>query len=110
MRVWDFEIERVAVIDDADADADDKKHKKRDHATPPPSAAPITSLTCVRSGELDLGEDVLAVRYTNDGRLLAVALLDHTVRVHFADTLKLFVSLVRNSMGAARYYFCGYRF
>jgi U3 small nucleolar RNA-associated protein 12 len=36
---------------------------------------------------------VLALRYTADGRLLAVALLDHTVKVYFADTLKFFLSL-----------------
>ena len=38
-------------------------------------------------------DDVLCVRVSPDGRLLAVALLDSTVRVFFADSLKFFLSL-----------------
>lgn len=36
-----------------------------------------------------MSEDVLAVKYSPDHRLLAVALLDCTVKVFFADTLKV---------------------
>ena len=42
---------------------------------------------------LELTDDALAMRFTDNGKLLAVALLDHTVKVHFADTLRFFVSL-----------------
>lgn len=38
-------------------------------------------------------DDVLAVKYSPDNRLLAVALLDSTVKVFFQDTLKFFLSL-----------------
>lgn len=38
-------------------------------------------------------DDVLAVKYSPDGRLLAVSLLDSTVKVFYADTLKFFLSL-----------------
>lgn len=38
-------------------------------------------------------DDVLAVKYSPDGRLLAVALLDSTVKVFYQDTLKFFLSL-----------------
>lgn len=42
---------------------------------------------------LQLTEDVLAVRYSPDARLVAVALLDMTVKVFFDDTLKFYLSL-----------------
>lgn len=38
-------------------------------------------------------DDVLAVKYSPDGRFLAVALLDSTVKIFFQDTLKFFLSL-----------------
>ena len=40
-----------------------------------------------------LSEDCLSVRFSPDGRLLAVALLDSTVQIFFTDTMKLFLSL-----------------
>lgn len=42
---------------------------------------------------LKMTDDVLAVKYSPDGRLLAVSLLDSTVKIFFADTLKFFLSL-----------------
>ncbi|XP_069035330.1 WD repeat-containing protein 3 [Lepisosteus oculatus] len=42
---------------------------------------------------LQLDEDVLCVRYSPDQRLLAASLLDCTVKVFYADTLKFFLSL-----------------
>ena len=38
-------------------------------------------------------DNVLCVRVSPNGKLLAVALLDSTVRVFFADSLKFFLSL-----------------
>ncbi|XP_053561745.1 WD repeat-containing protein 3 [Bombina bombina] len=42
---------------------------------------------------LQLDEDVLCVRHSPDNRLLAVSLLDCTVKIFFTDTLKFFLSL-----------------
>ncbi|KAJ2795483.1 beta transducin [Coemansia furcata] len=42
---------------------------------------------------LKMSDDVLAVKCSPDSRLLAVALLDTTVKVFYADTLKFFLSL-----------------
>ncbi|KAM4795352.1 WD repeat-containing protein 3 isoform 1-T2 [Rhinophrynus dorsalis] len=42
---------------------------------------------------LELDEDVLCVRYSPDSRIVAVSLLDCTVKVFFNDTLKFFLSL-----------------
>ena len=50
-------------------------------------------LSAVHRRTLKLEEDALAVNLSADGRLVAVALLDSTVKVFFADTLKFFLSL-----------------
>ena len=36
-----------------------------------------------------MSEDVLSVRFSPDGRLLAVALLDSTIKLFFTDSLKV---------------------
>lgn len=38
-------------------------------------------------------DDVLSVRYSPSSKMLAVALLDSTVKVFYQDTLKFFLSL-----------------
>lgn len=50
-------------------------------------------LTLVHTRTLKMTDDVLSVRYSPDGRLLAVALLDSTVKVFYQDSLKFFLSL-----------------
>ena len=40
-----------------------------------------------------MSEEVLSLRHSPDGRLLAVALLDSTAKVFFTDSLKFFLSL-----------------
>ncbi|KAL4609161.1 WD repeat-containing protein 3 [Arapaima gigas] len=51
------------------------------------------TLTVKHTRTLQLDEDVLCVRYSPDQRLLAVSLLDCTVKVFYTDTLKFFLSL-----------------
>lgn len=51
------------------------------------------ALALVHTRTLKMTDDVLSVRYSPDGRLLAVALLDATVKVFYQDTLKFFLSL-----------------
>lgn len=46
-----------------------------------------------------MSDDVLAVKYSPDGRLLAVSLLDSTVKVFHEDTLKFFLSLYGHKVG-----------
>lgn len=50
-------------------------------------------MTLVQVKTLKMSDDVLAVKYSPDGRLLAVSLLDSTVKVFHEDTLKFFLSL-----------------
>ncbi|KAH8106121.1 WD-repeat-containing protein [Cristinia sonorae] len=51
------------------------------------------ALTLAHTRTLKMTDDVLSVRYSPNGKLLAVALLDSTVKVFYQDTLKFFLSL-----------------
>ena len=42
---------------------------------------------------LQLSDEILSLRFSPDARLLAISLLDNTVRVYFTDTLKPFLNL-----------------
>ena len=42
---------------------------------------------------LKVNDDILSLRFSPDARLLAVSLLDNTVKVFFVDSLKLFLNL-----------------
>ncbi|XP_068755786.1 WD repeat-containing protein 3-like [Montipora capricornis] len=70
VKFWQFELV---------SDADHSQVSKR------------LSVTHVQT--LKLKEEVLCVKYSSNHRLLAVSLLDCTVKVFFADTLKFFLSL-----------------
>ncbi len=48
---------------------------------------------------LKMSDDVLAVRYSPNNKLLAVALLDSTVKVFYQDSLKFFLSLYGHKVG-----------
>uniref|UniRef100_A0A1A8G6Z8 WD repeat-containing protein 3 n=2 Tax=Nothobranchius korthausae TaxID=1143690 RepID=A0A1A8G6Z8_9TELE len=50
-------------------------------------------LTLKHTRTLQLDEDVLCVKLSPDHRLLAVSLLDCTVKIFYTDTLKFFLSL-----------------
>ena len=56
-----------------------------------PTTASRLSIECTQT--LTLPDDVLSVKFTPNGKLLVAALLDSTVKVYFADTLKFFLSL-----------------
>ncbi len=50
-------------------------------------------LKLVHTRTLKVADDILCLRFSPDSRLLAVALLDNTVKVFFIDSLKLFLNL-----------------
>ena len=56
-------------------------------------------LTLVHVRTLKLTDQVMAVKYSPDGRFLAVALLDMIVKIFFVDTLKLFIQLYGHRVG-----------
>ena len=47
-------------------------------------------------------DDVLSVRYSQNGKLLAVSLLDSTVKVFYQDSLKFFLSLYGHKVSLRR--------
>lgn len=53
----------------------------------------MQQLSLVHVRTLKLTDDVLCARFSPDGKLLALALLDNTVKVFYADSLKFFLSL-----------------
>ena len=57
------------------------------------STRKTAKLTLVHTRTLKVSDDILAVRYSPDARLLAVSTLDSTVKVFFTDSLKLFLTL-----------------
>ncbi len=57
-------------------------------------------LSAAHRRTLKLDEEALAVKLSNDGRLLAVSLLDSTIKVFFVDTLKFFLSLYGHKLPA----------
>ncbi|KAK2738503.1 hypothetical protein FQN57_007018 [Myotisia sp. PD_48] len=50
-------------------------------------------LKLVNTRTLKVADDILSLRFSPDARLLAVSLLDNTIKVFFVDTLKLFLNL-----------------
>ena len=50
-------------------------------------------LKLVQKRTLKVSDDILSLKFSPDSRLLAVALLDNTVKVFFNDSLKLFLNL-----------------
>ncbi|KAJ2556560.1 beta transducin [Coemansia sp. RSA 1933] len=68
-----------------------------------PDTAAVVSrrrMTLEHVKTLQMSDDVLAVRCSPDSRLLAVSLLDTTVKVFYADTLKFFLSLYGHKLPA----------
>ena len=59
-------------------------------------------LSLVHTKTLKMTDDVLAVKYSPDNKLLAVSLLDSTVKVFFQDSLKFFLSLYGHKVRAKR--------
>lgn len=55
--------------------------------------SPAKRLTFIHMRTLKMSDEVLCVRYSPDQNLLAVSLLDSTVKVFYHDTLKFFLSL-----------------
>jgi U3 small nucleolar RNA-associated protein 12 len=56
----------------------------------------------VHTRTLKMTDDILSVRYSPNGKLLAVALLDSTVKVFYQDTLKFFISLYGHKVYSCR--------
>lgn len=89
VKFWDFEVKEISTAlstpSDVDGDAKEKSEGGEKQKT--------RVLTMAHTKTLKMTDDVLAVKHSPDGRLLAVSLLDSTVKVFYTDTLKFFLSL-----------------
>ncbi|EEB07217.2 U3 snoRNA associted protein Dip2 [Schizosaccharomyces japonicus yFS275] len=59
----------------------------------PGTTRKIDSIKIKQTRQIDFNDDVLSVKLSPDGRLIAASLLDNTVKVYYLDTLKLFLNL-----------------
>ncbi|TRY63046.1 hypothetical protein TCAL_10987 [Tigriopus californicus] len=57
-------------------------------------------LSILHKRTLKLDEDAIAVKLSEDGRMIAVSLMDSTIKVFFVDTLKFFLSLYGHKLPA----------
>ncbi|KAJ7699976.1 WD-repeat-containing protein [Mycena rosella] len=90
--VWSLHVradEQALVSGSADKDV--KFWEFEQKAPSGETNAKLLSLVHIRT--LKMTDDVLSVRYSPNGKLLAVSLLDSTVKVFYQDTLKFFLSL-----------------
>ena len=90
VKFWDFEVKEIstALSNPTDGDADAQSKEKAGG-----EKQKMRVLTMAHTKTLKMTDDVLAVKHSPDGRLLAVSLLDSTVKVFYTDTLKFFLSL-----------------
>ncbi|UZJ54677.1 hypothetical protein CBS101457_003997 [Exobasidium rhododendri] len=98
VKFWEFEAREAKDEEDEQARAmqseqqggEDEGEGENSVAEPKRSFTTL-GLTHVRT--LKMTDDILCARYSPDGRLLALSLLDSTVKVFYSDTLKFFLSL-----------------
>lgn len=94
--LWSLHVrpdKRGLVTGSADKDVKFWDFEVREIPSEVEGGTPTRVLTLAHVKTLKMTDDVLAVKYSPDGRLLAVSLLDSTVKVFYADTLKFFLSL-----------------
>ncbi|KAI0082587.1 WD40 repeat-like protein [Panus rudis PR-1116 ss-1] len=92
--VWSMHIRadgQALVSGSADKDVKFWEFEQKAADDENPHSARLLTLVHVRT--LKMTDDVLSVRYSPNGKLLAVALLDSTVKVFYQDSLKFFLSL-----------------
>nr|GAT54036.1 predicted protein [Mycena chlorophos] len=91
--VWSMHVradERMLVSGSADKEVKFWEFESQKTAT---GENNLRHLTLVHTRTLKMSDEVLSVRYSPNSKLLAVSLLDSTVKVFYQDTLKFFLSL-----------------
>lgn len=86
VKFWEFESRSQ----DEEGEESEQEEQEDDEDTSR-NASAILGLAHIRT--LKMTDDVLCARFSPDGKLLALALLDSTVKVFYADSLKFFLSL-----------------
>ncbi|EPQ30291.1 uncharacterized protein PFL1_02407 [Pseudozyma flocculosa PF-1] len=91
VKFWDFEMRAEESSDDESDDDDDDHDDDTEPKQKPAKGPPQLALVHVRT--LKMTDDVLCARFSPNGKLLALSLLDNTVKVFYSDSLKFFLSL-----------------
>ncbi|KAJ7283753.1 WD-repeat-containing protein [Mycena rebaudengoi] len=92
--VWSLDVradEGALVSGSADKDVKFWEFERKDASGESSPRGNLLSLVHIRT--LKMTDDVLSVKYSPNGKLLAVSLLDSTVKVFYQDSLKFFLSL-----------------
>ncbi|KAJ6629087.1 WD-repeat-containing protein [Mycena sp. CBHHK59/15] len=92
--VWSLHVradEQALVSGSADKTVKFWEFERKDTSGEISQNGKLLSLVHIRT--LKMSDDVLSVRYSPNGKLLAVSLLDSTVKVFYQDSLKFFLSL-----------------
>lgn len=85
VKFWEFESRSE--------EEEKEESEQEDEGEDEPSNKSIATLGLAHIRTLKMTDDVLCAKFSPDGRLLALALLDSTVKVFYADSLKFFLSL-----------------
>ena len=102
--LWSMHVRadgQALVTGSADKDVKFWEFNREDNDTPY-SPIYIRNLTHVKT--LKMTDDVLSVRYSPNGKLLAVSLLDSTIKIFYQDTLKFFLSLYGHKVSSSNYF------
>lgn len=94
VKFWESEFSSEDKDDEEKEEEDDDNEEEEEEEQvqrQPKAAATILTLNHVRT--LKMTDEVLCARFSPDARLLALSLLDSTVKVFYADSLKFFLSL-----------------
>ncbi|KAG5636854.1 hypothetical protein H0H81_006606 [Sphagnurus paluster] len=92
--VWSLHVradQHALVSGSADKDVKFWEFEHKDATGESTQSGRLLSLVHIRT--LKMTDDVLAVKYSPNGKFLAVSLLDSTVKVFYQDSLKFFLSL-----------------
>ncbi|KAF8897438.1 WD40-repeat-containing domain protein [Infundibulicybe gibba] len=92
--VWSLHVradEQALVSGSADKDVKFWEFERKSATADSVQSGRLMSLVHVKT--LKMTDDVLSVKYSPNGKFLAVALLDSTVKIFYQDSLKFFLSL-----------------
>ncbi|PWN91120.1 WD40 repeat-like protein [Acaromyces ingoldii] len=87
VKFWEFDLQGRGNAGGAEEDEEEEEEEREKEGRRPASM----TMTHVRT--LKMTDEVLCARFSPDARLLALSLLDSTVKVFYADSLKFFLSL-----------------
>ncbi|PWN33520.1 WD40 repeat-like protein [Meira miltonrushii] len=87
VKFWEFESRSQEEEEEEKSEQEDDDDEEESS----PKSSATLGLAHIRT--LKMTDDVLCAKFSPDGRLLALALLDSTVKVFYADSLKFFLSL-----------------